>query len=630
MAGVTGAPRVGWPAATVCRDGVAVACWFAVERIAGTDSFRAFSMGRDAGGYTHHFLLGPGDHGRVGAALASGMRPPVDAIRPWPFLGSFAAGVRLLGDIERFAAGGRGDGSGEYPVEGPPFGPGGGGEEDRAAAADVTRATEGFLRTLDPVAVSFVRRSDDGCGVVDGRWWGIDATFGRGAPAMRAIERWPHLSRSVLLALACSQGEDFATGPDQGAALVAGAMSRGVPVAWAARNLDAIHAAHDANVRSDGFRGDPRRLDDTLAATGLVPAHARPGAGDTGAFLRCAPVVRDVTWVANPDDMARHLRVGRGWDAFERAIAGACGDVRPARAVRDVGDMLSSFKRQVLAPALHIAAMATLPDLEEGHGRVAAARAALRRGAVKSTVAASALLSGRSLARCLRDSAGWHAGSHRISAGLASLPGTLGRPPSWDAILPGMREGDLAVVVLTDAAALADEGRDGVNGDGTEGLRSCVGGYVAECVRSGTRVASLRRMLPGGGFMRLSTAQVAVRGGRVVPLQHAAMLNDEPSHEAAALLERYLAALADAGPYDDDAIPIASATGDDPCTPAGYDWFVPGNLEAAMAVWAPFMPRALRGMPPRGWAELEAWAHRDGPPAWRRLPFRRAPAGSGP
>lgn len=607
-----------WPAGTVHRDGEPVACWFAVERIAGSTDFRAFSMTRDHGGQVHHFVLREHMWNEVEAALAAGMGP-ANPIRPLPFLGTFATGVRMLVELRGIASGEHGYDPALHAPEGPAFG---GGEPARVreAARDITEATSPFTLSLDPEAVSFVGRHVHDTLVADGCWWGIDATFGKGAPMMAAMRRWPYLATSVGLAFACHR-ERFAEARDGGALMVAEAMTKGVPMGWAARNIDAIHAAHAADVDSGRFRGNSHGLDRTLAAAGLVPPTARPRDGDLAAFLRCAPAVTRITWAATPADMGRLLQVGRDWSSFEARLASACGGIRPARAVRDVEDMLVAFKRQVLSPTLHVHAMGGLPPLPEGPTRAGAALDALRRCYPKPTVAVAALLSGRSLVRCIRDSARWHAGQHRISALAASLPGTLGRPPSWPACLPGHAEGNLAAVVLTDAAALADEGREGPNADGTEGLDHCVGGYAVECVAHGTRIVSIRRPVPGG-FERLSTAQVAVQAGKVVSLQHSGRRNGEPPPEATALLDSYLATLGQLGPWAPDAIPGLPGGGKDPCASAGYDWFLPGNLNAVARAWAPFLPRALRGLSPAGWAALEDWAHADGPPAWRRTPFK--------
>ena len=190
----------------------------------------------------------------------------------------------------------------------------------------------------------------------------------------------------------------------------------------------------------------------------------------------------------------------------------------------------------------------------------------------------------------------WHRNLPTMRAALARLPGRDGREPdAWTAGLPGRRVGDVRVVVLATAAALADEGRRGTCADGSDGLDRCVGEYGAACRAGAVRIVFLRDAVSGE---RLSTVELALADGGVAVAQRRGCGNADPSARAMHALDRYLTWFGgDTGRVNRAAFrasPCTSGT-PGPLDPAraGYAAAVPGNWETARDAWSWHLPRAV-------------------------------------
>ncbi len=292
----------------------------------------------------------------------------------------------------------------------------------------------------------------------------------------------------------------------------------------------------------------------------------------------CAPALAHADRRCAPGAAHLMLHAGGGWAGLRRRLGTAAGlpaDAGPDRlgsAIRDVHDMAAAFEAQVLRPARHLSGI---------------------RGARDGGDVAEALLhDGRTLRRSLEMSARWHGAQQGISAALAALPGAAVR--SWPAALPGWSWDGVDLVVLTDAAQLLAEGAAGPDADGVMGLGHCVGTYAGSCLSGSSRIVSLRRPTPSG-TVRLSTAQLRFSRDGLALVQHQGPGNADPCREAHAALAAYAGAIHDGrlqvdegglGPVPDRSLVSGGA---------GYDVDVSGNWERALALWAPHLPRHLRG-----------------------------------
>jgi hypothetical protein len=259
--------------------------------------------------------------------------------------------------------------------------------------------------------------------------------------------------------------------------------------------------------------------------------------------------------------------------------------------------MAHAFERQILKPSL---ARIVGPDCGDH------TKSNLRH------VAITLLFDGRSLPRMLEQSAKWHAHQCAIDDEVARLSPHLHVEIKWAACLPDWTtpDGKLSVKVLTTQRELTEEGNDGPNPDGTQGLAHCAGGSADDCRFGGHRILSVRTRLEGGLFERLSTVEIAAdwrdderRKLRIV--QHSGRANTHPPEEAWQALEAYLAACGDGR------LPVqweewepqrrVEATLESVC---GYEWSEQGNIEKVIALWEPCLPRRLRGMTPEIMAEF--------------------------
>ncbi len=492
----------------------------------------------------------------------------------------------------------------------------------RAHVARMGAALAPFLATLDPDALSFGREADWFV-TASQVWDGMDGTFAPTAPLRRVVTAHPALASALV---------DAWSRDRERLAASAGMAS-----------ADAI-LSHVAETSFEVPRAAARAAPEAVAWTAALGG-TLPDVPDRGAWLmRALALLSDVPpdWVPKGPDWAlylergastlfaaRRLAVGprrdwtrggtdptfgtmldvRGrWGAWHAALTREAGGTDVPKAVNDVLDVARALASQVLAPAV---ALSGVPgDGQPSHDDLARAAFHL-------------LFSGRRLRRMVAASTRWHKAAPGTSATLSELPGDVSRAvEGWDAGLPDHREGDLSVVVLTDAAGLADEGRDGRDADGVGGLCHCVGGYVRDCRLGRSRILSVRRHLGDGAWERVSTVEVDVRGDAVGLAQHRGRGNAEPSPEAADLVARYLRDVAVPDALDRAALaphPEGEVTG------AGYAWRRPGNWEVAVRLWRPLLPRALRDATLRDWAALATRRDLHGGP-WRPDPVAVAGA----
>ena len=294
---------------------------------------------------------------------------------------------------------------------------------------------------------------------------------------------------------------------------------------------------------------------------------------------------RSFSIVAGAVPDAALLSVKGRWTSFAEQIARQldCGiDETPQRlstALDGVRDFVDSFSRQVLQAA----------RLAQGEPP-----ASVRADAATINKAARALLlGGRSLPRILEESALWHSRLHEMQSLIVST--SMGAVAwSWKPCLPDWSDEDYDFVVLKSEAELADEGRKGRNQDGSLGLDHCAVTYGRACMEGRSRIVSLRRRLPGGGFERLSTAQVDLKHLTVV--QHRSAGNLKPAPVCHTAILKYVYALGETLPVD---LAGAAFTPDDEqkerLAHTGYDYAFPGAFEASADAWSPFLPRPVRG-----------------------------------
>ena len=481
--------------------------------------------------------------------------------------------------------------------------------------AGALQALDPFLSGLDPDARPLVRERAAqvgsrgmGAGRVD-PYPGLDRTFGTGAPLAAAWGWLPNL-RSASARMYAADPTAFAAlaagGEARIRAAVADALSRvdGPRAAkLALRCADALSAMdphavegfrHDVGTGSD----DPEKDAAARAGAALarLPGDWCPRTPEGWAwFGRCFPAVAWAVGLAG--DAAGAMLNARGdWEAFARRLAAAHGgrDRRTALedAVRDVRDMAKAFRDQSLAPAAALAGMAAKPPALEN-------------------AAWETLFSGRGACRILEMSRDWHG---RNDAMLDALPDG-GVTSSWERVLPDAEVAGVTVRVLADRASLRAEGATGRDRAGASGLAHCVGGYAGRCLEGSCRILSLRAG-PGPDAPRLSTAEIAWRGGHAAERQHRGRRNGEPAPEAVAALDAYLAGLASGAlRASSPDLPKVDA-GDAVTRLCGYDWRRPGHWEAAHALWAHYLPDRLRRAPAGEVAAL-AMARGSGRATWR-------------
>ncbi len=483
-----------------------------------------------------------------------------------------------------------------------------------------------FLDGLDAEALATIRgRSAPPWGA----YRGMDRTVDPGAPLAAAIAARPSMAWLLGRAWLDDPAASAADGVDAAVAAAATAAT-GLPRSGL-RTVTAIHEATSGMPAGDfavlqvalaaaapGTRvtreaGDVVRIGDIgggylshpgrTVPSGRVPVELcrlaadmhpnwRPVTEHEGVdFAASAHVVAYAGRAASARaDVAALVGSGGKWADYAARVSTLPRGSKGSTVASRLGDVSDALARQVVEPAMTVCGHPSHPD--DGP-RVRRAAAAL-------------LWSGRAMPRIAEVSALWHRTSGETLASLMALPrhGWRAGGISWSTHLPAHSADGLCLVPLTTPRQLVDEGRRGMDADGLEGLGHCVAGYARDCVDGASRVASLRGALPDGGWRRLSTVEFGFERGHVVLRQHAGQGNTEPGQRERDFVLAYLASVNLRGNFATrrNPAPVHDAHG----AAAGYDPTIPGNVEAAIALWAAFLPRPLRGMSTEDWYGLAA------------------------
>jgi hypothetical protein len=488
------------------------------------------------------------------------------------------------------------------------------GDKDANAriAADHLAKASPFTATIDPEALAFFDAPEfsaarAGGWMSDKVWSGMDATFTPNAPLRAAIRKLPQHGELLAIQWARRPWEtdaDPATLLTEAVAVHAKEGVRAHPsfarsfldrsdqVTEACKGRENVDFSTASSAALWAFcpfpRDTPRRRESLLAClTARLPLDWLPSVTDEWEALA---MLAEALWMAgqvHPQEDAQHLVNAKGrWREYAETLSKAAGGADIQNAVNDVSDMVSAFSLQILHPSSARTGDFSLRGRNDALGR-------------------DLLFRGMSLARILEASRRWHGRQGNIDAAISAISPEL-EFDDWKAGLPDWETAGRRIAVLTTKTELADEGRneatDGCNPDGTTGLAHCVGGYSDRCRTGTSRILSVRSRLPGGGFKRLSTAEISVApqdGARpLTVVMHRGHGNGDAPPEAEALLAQYLEKCR-AGTLKIDGRGLAALPmGEGVMAKCGYDWRVLGNVEKAVAAWAPCLPRRLRTMTP--------------------------------
>ena len=538
-----------------------------VDAMPGESPYTVFGKRRDEigpGPVTLRMALamGAGTHAGVARAWRSTLVPPLDAfavdellamVRPGvqsgqevlaPFItpvGILAIAGLLPGPPPPYAEGPDGPGGmASYPVDR---------DAGRSAIADILGA-EGLER-LDALSTM--------------GWWPnasdthklVAAPRHAAEAAIEAGKVWPFLRQGICAAIARDPCLDRVTD-------VAVAATDGEATPAHLRRMQGAEGVMDTSV---------------LRVACRLPVDWLPMAGDAAGWETFSDVARATDQVASHArvDPASLLRDSRGrWDGYARRMAATAlplaEDPTLDRALAHVVDMSLSFERTLLRPALAITGTPADPRYYQVQ------RLLVGDGAMGSLV--------RRIARhgSLRQA---------MSARLRATSPHVVADISWPAHLPRWTDPatGLSFVPLVDEGELRDEGRHGEDRDGRTGLSHCVGDYGMPCASGAMRIVSVRRGTPEG-FERVSTAEIAwsPEGHGPVVRQHAARGNGTPSDDAGESLRRYVGAHVPVDPP----VRVPVGTGLAGLRKAGYDTTVGSNVELALELWHPILPRRLR------------------------------------
>lgn len=297
-------------------------------------------------------------------------------------------------------------------------------------------------------------------------------------------------------------------------------------------------------------------------------------------LLAVAQAAGDITSLAGVE--AGHLlRDAKGrWDAYAARIARmALPDAESptvGQALGHAADMVHAFEHRLLAPALALADAG--PRVRVGY------RDALRLMLGQAALGAFAERVGTYGARREPMQARLRETSPHVCADLAWDP----HLPEW--VHPGT---GVTVSPLGDEESLRREGAARNDASGAAGLSHCVGDYGMACADGRSRILSLR--IPGrDGYARLSTAEIRWPGdgGAPVVSQHAGRGNGEPGRQASAALSAYMGHLSSLG--TGRPAPVHRPEMPHGARQAGYDTSVRANVETALRLWRPILPRPLR------------------------------------
>ncbi len=197
------------------------------------------------------------------------------------------------------------------------------------------------------------------------------------------------------------------------------------------------------------------------------------------------------------------------------------------------------------------------------------------------------LFGDRSLASIVDTSKRWH------DRGVA-IPTRYNTSRTWEAWLPDFTIYDrLSIKQLTTSRELIDEGRNGPDEDGLEGLAHCVGSYVSRASRADCAILSIRE-----NGARLSTAEVRWKEGRFQVIQHYGRGNMPPPAASVSALNRYLRCFSDRVlAVDLEALArVKARSRADVSAVCGYDWREDGAIERVLDLWRPYFAKDRTGI----------------------------------
>ena len=498
-----------------------------------------------------------------------------------------------------------------------------------AAASRRAAAVGAFLGTLDPAARGLVDRIDTLDLWEADAYRMLDRTFTPDAPLAAAMAAFPDFP--YLCAGACREDPDAFAAAVRGSRLDRFLMGASGLPRHLARLLPAVAAAlggYDpirVAVMTDGIVGQDFAV--TLAAymEGLPPSWAPRDEASWHVAMDCVPVlswarclpgdayrtVIDVRgdWVGFRDRLAAEVTFPHR-EADDAAATGAPATLPEAlaTALEGVGDAARALSRQVVAPGVALAR--GLPHGTTLRGLIPSGRGDGDDEPCDPDEEAHAglllMACRRPLAATLRASASWHRRRQRIDDAILSLPGEVAAATSWPAAFPdhAERDGkgrDWRLTVLTNVAALVDEGSPGKDAAGDPGLDHCVAGYADDCRSGRCRIASVRR-LAEGRWHRAYTVEIVLDGdGMPYVRQVGGYRNGRPGLGAAGFVTGYLAkvrlssmAARSHARMLEDMAPLPSAG--TVSGRAGYEWWRPGHWEAARDAWVDLLPRGVRAM----------------------------------
>lgn len=170
------------------------------------------------------------------------------------------------------------------------------------------------------------------------------------------------------------------------------------------------------------------------------------------------------------------------------------------------------------------------------------------------------------------------------------IPTRLNTARSWEAWLPEFTLYDrVSIRQLTTGRDLVDEGRNGPDENGVQGLAHCVGSYASRASHGDCAILSLRTV----GGSRLSTAEVRWKEEQFEVQQHYGKANTPPPPECVSALKRYLSCFSE-GILSVDRQALArvkASRKEDVAAICGYDWTAEGAIEGILDLWRPYLSR---------------------------------------
>lgn len=290
------------------------------------------------------------------------------------------------------------------------------------------------------------------------------------------------------------------------------------------------------------------------------------------------------------------------WEERQRDISNAAGIFDPvdsvayARLIDHCMEMLSSFEKSVLRPALarlgfDAGQHASFDTLAGDQCQPSGARGSVRE------MSAKLLLRDKGWRSIAELSAAWSVKTHAIATVEARLAEHTNWKVPFELLTFEMPEGAIEIKALASAQDLLDEGVDGIDSNGMEGMGHCVPSYMAACAEGRSIVVSIRRRDASGTVVRVSTAELSARYRgfgedatyRLEVVQHYARDNSAPPHVARVVLGILI--------NGEMASEIArtmlvNINHDVPDT--FYDPDRPGAIEAMLAAWEFALSREVR------------------------------------